>query len=168
MNCCFTKRILSGVDDSIPVFSLNNYEGYAKITSVYDGDTFKAVIILHGRPLKFNFRTIGYDSAEMKPSLGMRARADHIHLARLARDMFKEECGFDDRAPFRLWNPFMCRNKVNGLVWIECGKNDKYGRPLVTVSRRKGDKQSVNQKMIESGIVNVYDGKKKDSFSLKI
>ena len=104
----------------------------------------------------------------MKPSLGMVDRDRHIHLARLARDMFKEECGFDDRAPFRLWNPFMCRNKVNGLVWIECGKNDKYGRPLVTVYRRKGDKQSVNQKMIESGIVNVYDGKKKDSFSLKI
>ena len=56
----------------------------------------------------------------------------------------------------------MCRNKVNGLVWIECGKNDKYGRPLVTVYRRKSDTQSVNQKMIESGIVNVYDGKKKN------
>jgi len=82
--------------------------------------------------------------------------------------MFKQECGFDDRAPHQLWNPFMCRNKVNGWIWIECGKNDKYGRPLVVVYRRKGDKQSVNQKMIESGIVNIYDGKKKDSFSLKI
>ena len=168
MNCCFTKRILSGVDDSIPIFSLENYQGYAKITSVYDGDTFKAVVMLHGRPLKFSFRTLGYDSAEMKPSLGMVDRDRHIHLARLARDMFKEECGFDDRAPHRLWNPFMCRNKVNGLVWIECGKNDKYGRPLVTVYRRKSDIQSVNQKMIMSGIVNAYNGKKKDSFSLKI
>ena len=62
----------------------------------------------------------------------------------------------------------MCRNKVNGWIWIECGKNDKYGRPLVVVYRRRGDKQSVNQRMIESGIVNIYDGKKKDSFSLKI
>ena len=150
MNWCCSKRVLSGVDDSIPVFSLNNYEGYAKITSVYDGDTFKAVIILHGRPLKFNFRTIGYDSAEMKPSLGLRGRADHIHLARLARDMFKEECGFNDRAPYQLWNPFLCRNKVNGLVWIECGKNDKYsllyymfsslsfGRCTGTLSSRAG------------------------------
>ncbi len=104
----------------------------------------------------------------MKPSLGMVDRDRHIHFAILARDVFKEECGFDDRAPYQLWNPFMCRNKVNGLVWIECGKNDKYGRPLVTVYRRKSDTQSVNQKMIMSGIVNAYNGKKKDSFSLKI
>ena len=90
MNFCCSKRVLSGVDDSIPVFSLDKYQGYAKITSVYDGDTFKAVIMLHGRPLKFTFRTIGYDSAEMKPSLGMMGRADHIHLAKLARDKYDQ------------------------------------------------------------------------------
>jgi hypothetical protein len=161
MNWCCSKRVLSGVDDSIPVFSLEKYEGYAKITSVYDGDTFKAVIILHGRPLKFTFRTLGYDSAEMKPILGLENRIHHIQLAKHARELFKEECGFDDRVPHQLWNPFMCRNKVNGLVWITCAKNDKYGRSLATVYRHKGDKKSINQKMIESGIVNVYDGKKK-------
>ena len=41
---CMTKRILSKVDDTMPVFSLKNYKGYAKITSVYDGDTFTAII----------------------------------------------------------------------------------------------------------------------------
>ena len=61
MNLCFSKRALSGVDDSIPVFSLDNYNGYAKITSVYDGDTFNAVIMKHGRPMKFRFRILGYD-----------------------------------------------------------------------------------------------------------
>ena len=62
---CLTKRRLSKVDDSIPVFSLNNYRGYAKITSVYDGDTFKACTILHGQVKKFIFRTLGYDAPEM-------------------------------------------------------------------------------------------------------
>jgi len=38
----------------------------------------------------------------------------------------------------------------------------------VTVYRRRGDKISVNQKMIASGIVNVYDGKKKGVFELKM
>ena len=164
MNWCFSKRSLSAVDDSTPVFSLDNYNGYAKITSVYDGDTFNAVIMKHGRVLKFRFRTLGYDSAEMKPSLAMEDRNEHIYLAKLARDMFKQECGFDDRAPYVIWNPFMCRNKVNGWVWLECDKMDKYGRPLVTVYRNRGDTVSVNQKMIESGIVNVYDGKKKSGF----
>jgi endonuclease YncB( thermonuclease family) len=164
MLCCFNKRILSTVDDSLPIFDLRNYSGYAKITSVYDGDTFNAAVILHGRVLKFKFRTLGYDSPEMKPSLGMFNRDDHIHHARLARDLFKQECGFDDRAPYVIWNPFMCRNKVNGWVWIQCYKNDKYGRPLVTVYRNRGDTISVNQKMIESGIVNVYNGKTKAVF----
>ena len=164
MLCCFNKRILSAADDSIPVFSLDNYNGYAKITSVYDGDTFNALIMKHGRVLKFKFRTLGYDSAEMKPRLTMEGRNDHIYLAKLARDMFKQECGFDDRAPYVIWNPFMCRNKVNGWVWIQCYKNDKYGRPLVSVYRHRGDKVSVNQKMISSGIVNVYNGKTKAVF----
>jgi|TARA_B110000977_G_scaffold154723_1_gene196635 endonuclease YncB( thermonuclease family) len=164
MNWCLSKRSLSSVDDSTPVFSLDNYNGYAKITSVYDGDTFNAVIMKHGRVLKFRFRTLGYDSAEMKPSLAMEDRNEHIYLAKLARDMFKQECGFDDRMVPQLWNPFMCRNKVNGWVWIQCYKNDKYGRPLVTVYRHKGDKISVNQKMIASGIVNVYNGKTKAVF----
>jgi endonuclease YncB( thermonuclease family) len=168
MSWCLSKRVLSGVDDSIPVFSLNKYEGYAKITSVYDGDTFNAVIRKHGRVLKFKFRTLGYDSPEMKPLLSTSRRNDHIYMAKLARDMFKEECGFDDREHSRQWNPFICNNKVNGWIWMQCGKNDKYGRTLVTVYRRKGDSLSVNAKMIASGIVNVYDGGTKPKFQFQV
>lgn len=168
MLSCFTKRLLSGVDDSKPVFSLNGYEGYAKITSVYDGDTFNAVVKKHGRVLKFKFRTLGYDSPEMKPRLSTTRRTDHIYMAKLARDMFKEECGFDDRAHYKRWNPFICVNKVNGWIWINCGKNDKYGRTLVTVYRRKSDTLSVNDKMISSGIVNVYDGGTKTEFDIRV
>jgi endonuclease YncB( thermonuclease family) len=58
----------------------------------------------------------------------------------------------------------MGRNKVNGWVLIQCYKNDKYGRPLVSVYRHRGDKLSVNQIMIASGIVNAYDGKTKAVF----
>ena len=38
MYCC-NKRKLSVTDESVPVFSLDKYEGYAKVTDVYDGDT---------------------------------------------------------------------------------------------------------------------------------
>jgi endonuclease YncB( thermonuclease family) len=89
-------------------------------------------------------------------------------MAKLARDMFKEECGFDDREHSRQWNPFICNNKVNGWIWMQCGKNDKYGRTLVTVYRRKGDSLSVNEKMIASGIVNVYDGGTKPKFQFQV
>jgi endonuclease YncB( thermonuclease family) len=165
MYYCISKRVLSGVDDSIPLFSLNGYEGYARITSVYDGDTFKACILLHNRVLKFNFRTLGYDSPELKPLLNIPHRDTHISQAVLARDVFKELVGFDDRAPHQWWNPFICKNTVNGWIWIKCHKNDKYGRTLVTVYKNKNDPKSINDIMIESQLVNVYDGGKKKVFS---
>ena len=152
---CITKRLLSGVDDSIPLFSLNGYEGYARITSVYDGDTFKACILLHNRILKFNFRVLGYDAPELKPARDLFERDAYITRAVYARDIFKRMLGFDDRAPHQWWNPFICRNSVNGWVWIKCYKNDKYGRTLVTVYKNKNDSKSINDRMIETKAVNV-------------
>ena len=49
-------------------------------------------------------------------------------------------------------------------LFLLSSRQGEYGRPLVTVYRNRGDTVSVNQKMIESGIVNVYDGKKKSGF----
>lgn len=149
---CISKRTLSGVDDSVPLFSL---DGYARITSVYDGDTCKACILLHSRVFKFNFRTLGYDSPEIKPLLTIPNRDEHISKAIFARD----------KEPHQWWNPMMCRNKVNGWIWIRCGKNDKYGRTLVTVYKNRNDIKSVNDLMIESGTVHVYDGGKKKLFT---
>lgn len=161
---CVSKRLLSGVDDSIPLFNLDRYEGYARVTSVYDGDTFKACILLHNRVLKFNFRTMGYDAPELKPLKNIPNRDTHISRAILARETFKELLDFDDRAPHQWWNPFICKNKVNGWIWIKCHKNDKYGRTLVTVYRNWNDSKSVNDMMIESQLVNVYNGGKKELF----
>ena len=166
MSYCWTKRILSGVDDSVPVFSLDRFEGYARITSVYDGDTFKACVIVHGRVLKFTFRTLGYDAPEMKPLLNIPNRDVLKQRAVVARDIFKNLVGFDDRAEHTWWNPFCCVNKVNGWIWIVCGKNDKYGRTLVTVYKNRWDEKSVNEIMLESPIINAYDGGTKKEFKV--
>lgn len=160
----YRKHILSGSDDSTPVFDLNNYKGYAKITSVYDGDTFKACIYKHRRILKFKFRTLGYDAPEMKPGLGIKNREMYIQMAKLSRDQLKDLCNFDDHKVHKWWNPCKCQFQTNGWVWIECGRNDKYGRTLVTVYRRRGDQKSVNQKMIDLG-ANEYSGGKKQDFT---
>lgn len=159
------KHILSGVDDSKPIFDLNNYQGLAKITSVYDGDTFNACIYKHGRVLKFKFRTIGYDSPEIKPPLSTPDRQLHIQMAKQAREQFKSLCGFDDRKPHNWWNPFKFQFDTNGLVWVKCKKNDKYGRVLVEVYRKRYDKHSVNEKMLASAACNDYDGGKKSNFN---
>ena len=162
---CLQKRSLSKVDDTIPVFNLDGFKGYARITSVYDGDTCKGVIIKHGKHLKFIFRTLGYDSPEIKPRLNIPHRKEHIEAAVRSREKFKELLGFSNDIPHVIWNPFLCRTKINGFVYIECEKNDKYGRTLVTIFKNKSDKESINQKMINSGLVNVYNGGTKKDFN---
>ena len=162
---CWRKHKLSGADDSKAIFDLNNYRGIAKITSVYDGDTFNACIYKHGRVLKFRFRTLGYDAPEIKPSLNIPDRDLHIQMAKQAREQFKSLCGFDDRKPHKWWNPLKFQFQTNGLVWVECKKNDKYGRTLVEVYRKMSDKYSVNSKMLASTFSNHYDGGKKPDFT---
>ena len=140
---CFKKRKLSVTDESIPVFSLDKYQGYAKVTDVYDGDTFKACIILHKRVLKFTFRTIGYDAPEMKPPRDTPNRDKHIAMAKRAKYTFASFLGYDDRSKRVPWNPFKCNFKVNGWVWISCKRNDKYGRTLVFVFKNRRDMVSI-------------------------
>lgn len=145
---CINKRILSGVDDSIPLFSLNGYEGYARITSVWDGGTFNACIILHNRVLKFTFEALGYDT----PPMTQRGPG-HVPQAQLARLVFMELLGFNNTAPHQWWNPFICRNTINGWIWIKCHKNSTSGKTLVTIYKNKNDNKSINDKMIETNLV---------------
>ena len=97
MYCC-NKRKLSITDESIPVFSLDKYEGYAKVTDVYDGDTFKACIVLHNTILKFTFRTVGYDAPEMKPPKDMKNRDKHVAMAKRAKYTFASFLGYDEKS----------------------------------------------------------------------
>lgn len=150
--------------DTIPNFSLDGYRGWAKIVNVYDGDTFRAVVFKNNKVLKFTFRPLGYDAPEMKPRLDIPDRETHKMNAVIARDIFKELTGFNNSEPES--NPgycFTCTGKANGLVYLECYKNDKYGRTLVNVFAYPGSK-SVNDLMLESGLVLPYDGKTKAEF----
>ena len=145
----YSSFLLSNVDDSMPVFSLNNYKGYAKITSIHDGDGFNAVIIVDGKRKKFRFKLCGYELREFSPVLSLNARKHAIMCNKLARERLKKECGFNDRLPRRRWNPFV----NDAMVWLECHESDYTGKTLVTVYRRKGDDTSIHDKMRNSGFV---------------
>lgn len=159
------KSIFRKASDTIPNFSLDGYRGWAKIVNVYDGDTFRACVYIHDRILKFTFRPLGYDAPEMKPRLDTPNRDIHKKNAVIARDLFKEYIGYEDEYTYK-GCCFVPMSKPNGLVYIECFKNDKYGRTLVNVYRYKGGK-SINDMMIDSGLVLRYDGKTKAEFEYK-
>ena len=141
---------LKKASNELPLFSFEGYVCKAKIVSVYDGDTFKCAIYHKKEIIKINCRTLGYDSHEMKPRLNIPNREEHIKKAKEARAKFIE-----------------LTTTVDGLIYIDCKKYDKYGRVLVEVytdkhlyihSRGKTIKNTVNNAMIKEGCGVPYQG----------
>lgn len=130
--------------DELGYFSFENQQIVAKITEVYDGDTFTAIFYHQNIPIKYRFRCLGYDSPEIKPLKSIEQRDLIIEKALQAKNKFIE----------------LVSKHPSNLVLLSCGKFDKYGRILVTVSNGI-DEKSVNQMMIEQGYAKSYDGGKK-------
>jgi endonuclease YncB( thermonuclease family) len=93
-----------------PRFENTSYTIWARIVSVYDGDTFTIAFCSKGKIYRRNCRCKGYDSPEM--------RGDNKEAAIAARDFLQ------NLLPKRIF-----RLKVCGL--------DKYGRLLVDVKINK-------------------------------
>lgn len=128
----------------IPLFSFEHEQIIAKITDVYDGDTFSAIFYYRNIPIKYRFRSNGYDSPEMKPLKTIPQRNEIIEKAKQARNKFIE----------------LVSKHPSNLVLLKCDKFDKYGRILATVFNGV-DEESVNQMMINQGFAKKYDGGKK-------
>lgn len=152
--CCkvdYDQYLLSCTNDNVPIFNFNQYKCSAKIVDVYDGDTFTACFYYQKRIYKYKFRTLGYDSPEMKPLRNKSNREQEIELAKRAREKFIE-----------------LSNCQNDLVILHMGKFDKYGRILVTVFNQK-NQLNVNSEMIRLGHGYEYNGgTKKNNYNTVI
>ena len=131
--------------NKLKYFSWADQTFEARVVSVYDGDTFSACFIWCDKIIKWRCRSLGYDSAEMKPLLKNPNREHEKELAHKAKDRFTE----------------LLNANPNGLIRIKCHDFDKYGRILVT-SYNDINTESINDIMIKEGHGKVYDGGKKD------
>lgn len=123
-----------------PLFSkcVDNKVVEAKIVSVYDGDTVKAVFPLNGTLYKWNCRLTGIDTPEIRTS-----------------DKLQKKFGYEVRD--------FLRNKIlNKVVTLKCQDLDKYGRLLAEIHI---DDLNINQWLIDSGYAFAYDGGTKQSWS---
>lgn len=164
------KQKLRNATDKVPPFCLDGYKGWAKIVNVYDGDTFRACIYKNNRLMKFTFRPIGYDAPEMRPRLDTPNREKHIEQAKEARTHFIQLVNYKDppNNPPRNISCFTicdCEESYDSFVYIDCKKNDKYGRTLVTLYKKPGDEISINSQMLSSSLVLPYEGKTKKEFN---
>ena len=124
-------------------FSFAGQQFLAKIVDYYDGDTVRVAFEHGGRIVQYRARLAGYDSPEMKPPMGNPDRAAEKTAAVAARAALIGKVG-------------------GGLVHLECGEFDKYGRLLVTVRLHGGE--VVNDWMVANGHGIPYDGGKKTPF----
>lgn len=134
-------------DNKTPMFSLENKIKLCKVVNVYDGDTCKVVFKLNNELCRWNVRMTGYDTPEMRPPRSQPNRDEEIRAAKLAKQFLIS----------KIMN-------INQLVYIQCGKFDKYGRLLGEIFLSENSTKSINQLMIEEGHGYAYDGGKKQQF----
>jgi len=171
LNCCFPKRKVESIEkktlykksddlekiceqlqeiesEKIPYFSFKGQTFYAKPCNIYDGDTFSVIFFYKGDFIKYRCRMMGYDSAEMKPSLSNPNR-DHEKVLAL-------------NAKYRLSELLI--KHPSKLIKIECHEFEKYGRLLVNVWNQV-DEKSINDIMVEEKHGKPYAGGKKETWA---
>jgi endonuclease YncB( thermonuclease family) len=120
---------------------VNNSIVEAKIVSVYDGDTVKAIFPLNGVMYKWNCRLGGVDTPELRTKSDIEKKHGYF-----VRDQLREKI-------------------LNKVVTLECGDLDKYGRLLVNIKCDiDGNNCSVNNWLIEKDYAFEYDGGTKKSW----
>ena len=132
---------LKQADKSTPVFTLEGDMKWCKVVDIYDGDTIKVVFMDNNRINKWNIRMEGYDSPEMRPSRKLENRDEIKKKAVEAKNYLKS----------------LIMNE-NQLVYLKCGKFDKYGRLLGYVYINQDDTESVNEMMIKNNHAYEYHG----------
>ncbi len=135
-----------------PKFLLDDLSFRARITSVYDGDTIKAIFKFRGVYNTWSCRIIGIDTPELR-----------------TKNLEEKELGYKAR-------DFLRGLVLNKVVQLKCHKFDKYGRLLVDVKvklpppLRSGvvtDNGSVKDILIQNKFALPYDGGKKQIFNIE-
>ena len=149
-SCLFCKEVnayepyidndLYDADKDIKLFSFNEYECYAKIVYVYDGDTVHIVIPFPpqwgggGKLVKIKTRLNGIDTPELRI-------AEQKERGLLAKKRLEEII-----------------SETNNIVYVKCGKFDKYGRVLVDLYTNNDMKTHINMQLVNEGHAYEYDG----------
>ena len=130
------KRKLKKIEnpDKIKKFSFDGKTFFARVASVYDGDTITILFYYRNELMKYSCRLYGIDTPELR---GGNKRSKH--KARKSRDFLKQLI-------------------LNKIIKVECLKFDKYGRILIKIWY-KG--KNINELMITSSHAKKYFGGKK-------
>ena len=135
-----SRKLCDCTEDNTEFMSFDNVCCEGKVVDVYDGDSLTLALPFGGGYYKFKCRLFGIDTAELRTC-----------------DREEKKVGLEAK--------LFLENMVKGVVvWVECGKFDKYGRLLVTSFKSFEEERSVNDMMVDNGYGYMYDGGKRKKF----
>jgi endonuclease YncB( thermonuclease family) len=108
------ENVANSGNESCQKFSLCGLETAAKVWKVYDADTFRITIDLHGKPTWFTCRLLHVDGPEIR-----------------TKDPVEKKLAFEARDRLRALI-------ADTVCYVKCFANDKYGRTLVEVTAPNG------------------------------
>jgi len=124
--------------DNCPnVFTMKGKSLFAKVISVYDGDTCNIVFEYCNEFVHHRFRLYGINCKEMKPLKSIENREEYIKCAKEAKKALEQKV-------------------LNQIVWIEFVEEEKYGRLMGTIYSDKFKTINFNQEMIKEGHADCY------------
>lgn len=129
----------TSVGADVNEFSFRGEKKFAKVVSVYDGDTVKVVFAVLGKLYKFNCRIQHVDTPEIR-----------------TRNKKEKDYGLKVRDELR-------KKIMNKVVTIVCDDFDKYGRLLIDIKIE--EEQLLSEWLIKNNYAFRYDGKTKKSWS---
>ena len=137
-----------------PLWSLCDFQTYARVVSVYDGDSVQVVFPLLNKYFRFRVRLYGIDACEMTSD-----QSSNRDLAvKAKRKMFEMITGHTPPSSFKAKDFDAFLNSDVYLVWLDCKEFDKYGRLLACVKKTKNDHQTYSEILLQEKLAYEYDG----------
>lgn len=168
MNENTIKLLQYSTNDNVQSFTLCNQNFISKCISIYDGDTATFCILLHNQLYKFKMRLSGIDTPEMRPSKKQYNRKLEKKAAIMSRNRLLQLVTDQEIQINMVYSRKEIRDildKNRKLIYIKCGKCDKYGRCLVKLYDSNEYIKSFNNILVEDGYAyKYYGGKKMNNF----
>ena len=138
-----------------PNLGLDGWSGWARLVDCHDGDTMTVVLLFRGAHFKVRIRVAGIDAPELRGPNATQALA--------ARDaLVKHLTGVDSR-DLSAGQLRLTLDADTHLVWVTCGKPDKYGRTLCDVfSEQEAASCNAATALLGAGLARPYEGGKRE------
>lgn len=127
----------------IPIFSFNGIKTIARVIKVYDGDTLTIVFPFNDNIIKCSCRLLGIDTPEIRSK-----NKKEKEYAIKARNRIRELTIKEDK-----------------YIYVIFGKNDKYGRPLISAFLDEEYKINIAKILLDENYGKVYWGGKKEKWT---